>query len=451
MIKLKDQLLRITIVITLLMVSTELSIALESQSADTYIRIALAENPGTQAAQLRVEASRAALKQARSAYYPRLSAGASYTMTDNPPQAFMMELNQRQLNMASPDFNPNKPEDTENTRLSLALKYRIYDGQRGANTGMAKLSERIADCQHRAAINTLIHEVTRGYYQVLQAQAFVTVQEQSRKSLEESLRVARERFDAGSAVKTDVLNLEVQSAQSREDLIRARNGVKLAIAALNTAIGKDIVTQEGIKAPARLVPGEISAVTSDSDVVKTRAEFQMADLIARIRELTYKRSRRERGPVVNAYGSVDWDGEDLSEQEQSYLAGIALEWEWFSGFQDQAAVAQANHEWRAAQKEREHVRNQLLLDLRIAIIKAQEARERLGVMRKSVSSAEESLRITRERYKEGSADITVLLMSEVGFTATRTRDTAATYDYQVALSNLGRARGALPKRYQTED
>jgi outer membrane protein len=177
----------------------------------------------------------------------------------------------------------------------------------------------------------------------------------------------------------------------------------------------------------------------------------MADLMARIGELTYKRSRRERGPVVNAYGSVDWDGEDLSEQEQSYLAGIALEWEWFSGFQDQAAVAQANYEWQAAQKERDHVRNQLLLDLRIAIIKAQEARERLGVMRKSVSSAEESLRITRERYKEGSADITVLLMSEVGFTATRTRDTAATYDYQVALSNLGRARGALPKRYQTED
>ncbi len=56
-------------------------------------------------------------------------------------------------------------------------------------------------------------------------------------------------------------------------------------------------------------------------------------------------------------------------------------------------------------------------------------------------------RITRERYREGSADITVLLMSEVGHTATLTRSTAATYDYQVALSNLERARGALVKRY----
>ncbi len=451
MITFKDAHLQIALITSLFIVCAELSSAVESQSVDAYIRTALSENPSTQAAQFRVAASRAALKQARSAYYPRLSAGASYTMTDNPPQAFMMELNQRQLNMASLDFNPNEPGDTENVRLSLALKYRLYDGQRGANNGMAKMSERIAGCQYRAAINALIHEVTRGYYQVLQAQAFVTVQEQSLKSREESLRVASERFAAGSAVKTDVLNLDVQLAQAREDLIRARNGVKLAIAALNTAIGKDSITDEGIRPPARLVPGELPTVSSDMAVVKGRAEFQLADLIARIGELTYKRSRRERGPVVNAYGSLDWDGEDLSEQEQSYLAGIALEWEWFTGFQDQAAVAQAKYEWQAAVKDRDHIRNQLLLDLRQAIIMAQEAKERLGVMRKSVGSAEESLRITRERYQEGSADITVLMMSEVGFTATRTRDTAATYDYQVAISNLDRARGVLATRYQTEE
>jgi outer membrane protein len=423
------------------------SVSASGASVDTYIREALAGNPGARAAWFRVASARAALKQARSAYYPRLAAGASYTVTDNPPQAFMMDLNQRRLDMTAPGFNPNEPETTENLRLSLKLNYRLYDGKRGASTAIAKLGERVAACQYRAARNALIHEVTRGYYQVLQAQAFVEVQAQSLKSLEESLRVARERFEAGSVVKTDVLNLEVRVAQAREDLIRAKNGGKLAIAALNMAIGKDVVAAEGIKAPASLEPVALPVVASKADAIQDRAELQLVELMVRMRELTYKKSRGARGPVVNAYGSVDWDGEDLSEREQSYLAGIALEWGWFSGFQNQAAVARAKHEWRATQQERNQVRNQLLLELRQAILTAQEARERLDVMSKSVSSAEEALRITRERYEEGSADITVLLMSEVGHTATLTRSTAATYDYQVALSNLERARGALVKRY----
>ena len=418
-----------------------------TNSVDDYIREALAANPGTQAARYRVASAHAALKQARSAYYPRLSAGASYTRTDNPPQSFMMELNQRRLDMTSLSFDPNNPDDTENIRFSLGLQYRLYDGQRGASTAMAKLGERLTDCQYRAARNALIHEVTRGYYQVLQAQAFVAVQEQSLKSLEESLRVARERFEAGSAVKTDVLNLEVQAAQAHEDLIRARNGGKLAVAALNMAIGKDLVPDTGIAAPAALPVLPLPTIPDGQCAVEARAEFQLAELMVRLRELTYKKSRHKRSPVVNAYGSVDWDGEDLSEQEQSYLAGIAIEWEWFTGFQNQGAIEQAKDDWRAAQQERDQTRNQLLLDLRQAILTVQEAKERLDVMRKSVSSAEEALRITRERYKEGSADITVLLMAEVGMTATRTRDTAATYDYQVALSNLDRASGVLGTRY----
>jgi len=414
---------------------------------DGYIREALSGNPGAQAAWHRVEAARGALTQARSAYFPRLSAAASYTMTDNPPQAFMMELNQRRLDMMAPGFDPNSPDDTENVRLSLALKYRLYDGQRGARAGMARLGERAAAYQHEAARNALIHEVTRGYYQVLQAQDFVTVREQALKSLEESLRVARERFEAGSAVKTDVLNIEVQAAQATEDLIRARNGVKLAVAALNTAIGKDTVPADGIAVPV-MPDAPASCPAGDMNgSVDSRAEIQLSGLMMRIAELTYKKSRRERGPVVNAYGSMDWDGEDLSEQEQSYLAGIALEWEWFSGLQDAGAVRQAKSEWHAAQKEHEQTRNQLRLDLRQASLAVQETCERLAVTSKSLSSAEEALRITRERYQQGAADIADLLMSEAALTATRTRDTAATYDYHVALSNLGRARGELAGKY----
>jgi outer membrane protein TolC len=65
-----------------------------------------------------------------------------------------------------------------------------------------------------------------------------------------------------------------------------------------------------------------------------------------------------------------------------------------------------------------------------------------------VQSAEEVLRITRERYQQGAADITELMAAQVGRTGTRTRRAAAYYDYRVAQSDVDRASGKLGLDWQ---
>jgi outer membrane protein TolC len=71
----------------------------------------------------------------------------------------------------------------------------------------------------------------------------------------------------------------------------------------------------------------------------------------------------------------------------------------------------------------------------------------MGVSEKSIESASEALRITAELYKEGVADITVLLTAQVGLTTQKTRSVAAYYDYLTALSNYDRARGVAMGHY----
>ena len=72
-----------------------------------------------------------------------------------------------------------------------------------------------------------------------------------------------------------MLNLEVQLAQAREDLIRAENSVKLAIAALNTSIGKELVTGQNLPAPQKGVPGPVFE-QEDFKAVENRPELQAA-------------------------------------------------------------------------------------------------------------------------------------------------------------------------------
>ena len=411
---------------------------------DECIAVSLRNNPDVRAATERVQAARAAIKEAQSAYYPTVGAASTYARTDNPPQAFMMHLNQRNASLMS-DFN--NPQDTDNLALSLGVKYCLYDfGRRGLNNEMARGGAEVSRLVLRGLQNDLIHQVTRGYYTVLQAGAFVAVQEESVKTLEESLRVANERVKAGSAVKTDVLNLEVQLAQTEENLIRARNSVKLSLAALNTAIGTNLVQSAGaavMAEPQVVKPAE----NEDLSVVLNRPELLAARKAVTIQQTALQKSRREYMPTVNAFGSMDWNSEVSADFERSYFVGVTAEATLFDGFRRSAAILGAGAQQRAAEDDAEKTANNLRLDLTSASIQAGEAWERLNVARKSIESAEESLRITQQRYLQGAIDLPELLTAQVGLTGTRTRNVAALYDYLTAISNLDRARGQLAGRY----
>jgi outer membrane protein TolC len=411
------------------------------------IQTALAENPNAAAAEMRLEAARAGIAEARSAYYPMLFLAGNYAVTDNPTQAFMMELNQRRLDIRDPNFDPNQPKDTDNFRFSIGLKYRLYDrGKRGIRSAVAQLGKEAATQRLASIQNELIYQVTRGYFNVLQVEDLVRVQTETIASLEENLRVARERFDAGSVVKTDVLNLEVRLAQAREELIRARNGVQLAIAALNTAIGRNLIPPGGIPAPPR-TDAQTLPQKPDLQRIENRPELQAARKQTLMKEQAYKDAFSDYYPSVNAFGSYDFDSDGLDDFENSYVVGVMAEWEFFSGFRTDNAVKKTRREWQAALKDEENLRNNLKLDLQRAYIQTVEAWQRLEVVRKSVESARESLRITRVRYREGAANITELLTAQVGVTASQSRDVAAYYDYLTALSNLERARGTLVSAY----
>ncbi|MFZ1954974.1 MAG: TolC family protein [Desulfobacterales bacterium] len=422
----------------------------EAVTLEECIREALKRNPDANAAAIRVEAARAVISEADSAYFPQLSVAGGYAVTDNPTQAFMMQLNQRNLDITAPGFDPNDPGNTDNLRLSAELKYRIYDfGQRQMMSESAVLGADAVKLQLAAVRNELIYQITRGYFSILQALDYVTVQQETIHSFEESLQVARDKYKAGTVIKTDVLNLEVALVQAREDLIRARNSVDLAIVALNTAIGYDFVTRESLPVPEKKVSTP-PVMEQDFNAIDNRPELQVIQKMSQAKELLYIKAKRQNYPVLNAYGSYDLDTGDLATFEGSYTVGLKAEWDIFTGFRNSSAARKAEAEWRAAQQDEEDVRNKIKQDLRRARIQAAESWQRLETIRKSVESASESLRITQVRYREGVAGITDLLTAQVGLTAMRTRSVAAVYDHAAAVSNLQRARGELHTLYSVQ-
>ena len=267
---------------------------------DEAIQAALDHSPTLEASARRIDAAQAMLRQAKSYYYPSIGASANYARSDNPPQAFMMTLNQRSLNMMDPAFNPNEPGDVDNLRGSVVAQWRIFDLQRDAGKNMARFSAEASREAFAAARNQLVHEITRGFYGVLQARAFAAVQEKSVASIEESLRVAQERFAAGGTVKTDVLNLETQLAQANEDLIKSRNGAQLAVAALNAGIGAELATVANVEAPAAAALAAPPPECKNPDAFENRPEMRAATLMGPVKGQDFRKAKGGKAPTFGA-------------------------------------------------------------------------------------------------------------------------------------------------------
>ena len=322
--------------------------AARAVTLDDAVRTALGNSPTLQAAESRIDSAQAMLRQAKSYYYPSIGLAATYALSDNPPQAFMMTLNQRSLNMQDPAFDPNNPDDTDNLRGSVVAQWRLFDRQRDAGRNMARYGAAASAEAFAAARNQLVHEVTRGFYGVLQAQAFAAVQEKAVQSIAESLRIAQERFAAGGAVKTDVLNLETQLAQANEDLIKARNGAQLALAALNAAIGADLVAADTLQPPDPAALDAPPPECKDPEAFERRPELRAAKLMRQIKEQDLKKAQGGYAPTVSAFASYDLDSDVSSDFENSYMAGLQAEINIFDGARTRAAVQAAKAELAAA-------------------------------------------------------------------------------------------------------
>ena len=127
----------------------------------------------------------------------------------------------------------------------------------------------------------------------------------------------------------------------------------------------------------------------------------------------------------------------------NWMAGVSLRWNLFNGFSDKARIEATGFAVRRAEAEQARAGSAIRLELRRASADLRAARERIQVAQAAVVEAEESLRITQNRYTAGLADVTSLLRNETALLESRTRHLAAVHDQRIAATMLEFAAGRL--------
>ncbi len=199
------------------------------------IGLAFASNPDIQSAQERVRIADALLASARAELYPRLSASENFATTNIPSNAFMFLLNQGRFSF---DRNLNHPGFVDDFQTQAALQQTLYAGGRRLAQIDAARAQRQADaCALDVVRNEMVFHVAEAYYRLLQARALVQVRRTAVEQVDRHLKIVQTRLKAETAVRSDVLSVEVRLAEARESLITAENQRELAWAVLENVVG----------------------------------------------------------------------------------------------------------------------------------------------------------------------------------------------------------------------
>lgn len=394
---------------------------------------ALRNHPRISVADLRALAAHQVTREARSAFFPNLSANAVAVGTagNNTRLAAIGGL--------------NNPSIFERNAEGLIISQLITDFGRTANlTSSARLRARAEEDNAQATREQILLEVDAAYYAALQAQAVERVGEQTVATRQSFLDQVSVLASNKLRSELDVSFARVNLEEGKLILTRATNDLQAAFAQLSALMGgQEPKTYQLSEEP---LPNRVSTNVSDlvQEALQTRPDLLR---VRNERDAAFKFARAEKAlryPVIAAVGSAGVVPIHDPQLPDSYgAAGIAMSVPLFAGGLYDAKQTEAELRAHAAEQAVRDEENNVVRDVRIAWINAQNAFDRLRITEQLVQNATRSFDLAQARYKNGASSIVELnqaqlnkISAEIGYATTK-------YEYLLRLSALAFQVGGL--------
>jgi outer membrane protein TolC len=406
------------------------------------IAIARANNPDVLMTAARIQKARALLEKAKAPFYPYVGVYTEYLQGDAPSAYLFKTIDQRQL---APDTNFNDPGWFENYETGVQAGINLYNGGRdNLQKKIAETEIAVSGFDRQSIENQLIATVTTAYYDALAARAFIETAQDSVNTVEAQLRIMKVRFEAGGALKSDILSLEVRLAQAKEHLVRSQNQYQVALAALANVLGINLDVSftvqddpdQALEIPDQYPAGLEHAMEHRPELFKVREQVRQS-------RMAIDRSRSGYLPRVDFQTRYYVADPDLAYDldRDNWTAGIMINWDLFTGFSTAADRDEAEASLAEIMAADRKTLLAVRFDVKRAYLNLFEAEERLKVAQSSVAKAEESFYLVKQQYQGGSANITRYLEAQLAANQACINAIAAFYDRQKAMAEIGRAIG----------
>jgi outer membrane protein len=366
-----------------------------------------------------------------------LSAGYTYMNLNNPTE---LKLGPAPIKIINPFYSYG---------MQLSIQQPLFTGfQLSSSRSAAKNTYEAISFEHHKNINNKALEIYSAYWNLFKAKKQFELMEEYLASLKDNLKQTKDFLDNGLATMNDYLKIKVQVSNTEVNLIDAKNNFDIARASLNKSLGFPLDESTEI---------ETSFTTTQYEVLNYQDLLNSAlNNREELKSLDYKiKAGEDKITVANSgwwpklYASGNFflynvNAKTFSvenERLQLWFAGLSLSWDLWNWGYNSSKSSQAEEDVLQSKESLKLLKDQIELEVYNAFLTLQSEKQKTDVGKLSVESAEENLRLTKEKYDYNLATSNDLIDAEVELLDAKTKLAFANADYELAKVKLELAVG----------
>jgi len=394
---------------------------------------ALRNHPAIRVGDLKALAAREVTRQVQAAFYPTLAANVMTAgAADEDARLGAVGV----INSPSV-FNKNAE--------GLVLSQLITDFGRTANlSGSAKLQAQAAADNAEATREQILLAVDASFFAAQQAQSVTLVAEQTVATRQ--LFLDQVSTLASNKIKSelDVAFAKVNVDEAKLVLSKAQNDVQAEFARLADLLGlRESKTWHLVEESP---PPPLA--TNVAELVEQGLRLRPELLSLRYsRDASLKFARAEKAlnyPIISAVGAAGVIPLGDSILPNNYAAGgVSITLPLFTGGLYTARQREAELRARAAEEGLRDLENNVIRDVRIAWLNAQNAFDRLRITAELLDNARLSLDLAQSRYEHLLSSIVEVNQAQLNLLAAQITYSSTQYEYLVQRSALSYQTGTL--------
>jgi outer membrane protein TolC len=292
--------------------------------------------------------------------------------------------------------------------------------------------------------NQVSDTVARAYLACLRADAKLETERANVELSDALLKLAERQKTAGTGTGIEVTRAQVQLANDRQNMIVAENDRRKAALQLLRAMGLNLDAPIEFTDKLTYKPVEAGSMAAALEKARNeRAELKAQAKREEIARLNYGSVKAERLPSVSAFGNYGTTGTGIDNAVPTRAYGISMKVPVFDGGRRDARRAESLSELRQEQIRTRDTKQQVELDVRLALDSIRSAASQVETAREGLGLAENELAQARRRYEGGVANSIEVTDAQTRLDRARDNQIAALYNYNLARLDLATATGSI--------
>lgn len=415
-------------------------------TVEESVKMGLEHNYQLRVAEAEAEEAEAAYRQTQSGRLPSVTGQASYMrLSDNIPEVSF------------------RPPGSDTTFTILPIELNQFHSEVSVEQLLfagGRLNKQIDAAENQAESARLMQdqekanvafEIREAYWNLYHAIATNEATKTALAQVDEHLKNVRNRLDAGTALRTDLLSAQTRRSEVLLDQVDSQNQVRVARLELNRLIGLSPLEE------TQPVPPEQSAAVAygidelTEQALELRPELGALSRQVNAQEAEIDAKQGEWFPEISLVGRYVYARPNqyfFAQQDEfrgTWEAGVRLQWNIWSGGQRSAETSRIRARLNSSEAQLARMKEQVTVEVTRRYLELERAAEAIDVAAQSVESAEETFKSAQVQFGEGTALSEQVLDAEQAFRNAQASYARAVADFKIAqasiLNSLGQVWG----------